>query len=120
MQAESSRPKPAARKLPAWTSLLGIALLGIALYWLHHIVGQYRWHDILAAIRAIPRAALARAAILAAAGYGCLTLYEVLGARYAGARLPYRRTASISFMAYGIGHTFGMNTLSGGAIRFRA
>jgi phosphatidylglycerol lysyltransferase len=92
----------------------------LALVWVHHLVGQYRWHDVLAGIHAIPRGALLRAAAFAVAGYACLTLYEVLGVRYVGAVLPYRRTALISFMAYGIGHTFGMNTLSGGAIRFRA
>ena len=40
--------------------------------------------------------------------------------QFAGARVPYPRIALISFMGYAIGHNVGMNTLSGGAIRYRA
>ncbi len=54
------------------------------------------------------------------AGYGCLTLYDALAVRFAGARVPYPRIALISFMGYAIGHNVGLNTLSGGAIRYRA
>ena len=54
------------------------------------------------------------------AGYGCLTLYDALGLRFAGAKVPYPRLALISFMGYAIGHNVGLNTLSGGAIRYRA
>ena len=108
------------RKVPAWTTLLGIALFGIALWWLHHVIGQYRWQDILAHMRAIRSSQLGSAVILTAAGYGVLTLYDALGLKFAGVRLPYPRLALVSFMGYAIGHNVGVNTLSGGAIRFRA
>jgi hypothetical protein len=39
---------------------------------------------------------------------------------FAGATVPYPRIALISFMGYAIGHNVGLNTLSGGAIRYRA
>ncbi len=58
--------------------------------------------------------------VLAWSGYGCLTLYDALGLRFAGARVPYPRLALISFMGYAIGHNVGLNTLSGGAVRYRA
>jgi phosphatidylglycerol lysyltransferase len=108
------------RKVPAWTTLLGIALFGLALFWLHHVIGQYRWRDILDHMRAIQTSQLMGAVLLTAAGYGSLTLYDALGLRFAGARVPYPRLALISFMGYAIGHNVGLNTLSGGAIRFRA
>src|ERR1700679_2961742 len=107
-------------KVPAWTTLLGIALFGLALFWLHHLLGQYRWRDILAQVHAIPASKVLRAVLLTCAGYGCLTLYDALAARFAGARVPYPRLALISFMAYAVGHNVGLNTLSGGAIRYRA
>jgi uncharacterized membrane protein YbhN (UPF0104 family) len=103
-----------APKVPAWTTLLGIALFGLALFWLHHLLGQYRWRDILAHVDAIPTAKLLRAALFTVAGYGCLTLYDALAVRFAGARVPYPRIALISFMGYAIGHNVGLNTLSGG------
>jgi len=92
----------------------------LALFWLHHIIGQYRWRDIFAHMQAIPNSRLMAAVLLTAAGYGCLTLYDALGLRFAGARVPYHRLALISFMGYAIGHNVGLNTLSGGAVRYRA
>ncbi|MEA3174511.1 MAG: phosphatidylglycerol lysyltransferase [Gammaproteobacteria bacterium] len=108
------------RRVPAWTTLLGIALFGLAVYWLHHLLGQYHLRDILERAKAIPTAKIWRAAILTCGGYGCLTLYDALAVRFAGARIPYPRVALISFMGYAIGHNVGLNTLSGGAIRYRA
>jgi uncharacterized membrane protein YbhN (UPF0104 family) len=108
------------RKVPPWTALLGVALFGLALYWLHHVLAEYRWQDILAHVDAIPTWRFLAAVALACAGYSCLTLYDALGLRFAGARVPYPRLALISFMGYAIGHNVGLNTVSGGAIRYRA
>ncbi len=100
--------------------MLGIVLFAVALYWLHHVLAQYRLLDILARMHAIRASRLAAAAAFACAGYACLTLYDALGLRFAGARVPYPRLALISFMGYAIGHNVGLNTVSGGAIRYRA
>src|ERR1700734_3250758 len=110
----------AAHKVPAWTALLGLALFGLALFWLHHLLGEYHWQDILARVHAISDVKLMRAALFTVGGYGCLTLYDALAVHFAGARVPYPRIALISFMGYAIGHNVGLNTLSGGAIRYRA
>jgi len=109
-----------ARRVPAWTTLLGIALFGLALFWLHHLLGQYRWRDVLAHVHAIPSEKLLRAAFFTVCGYGVLTLYDALAVHFAGARVPYPRIALISFMGYAVGHNVGLNTLSGGAVRYRA
>ncbi len=90
------------------------------MFWLHHLLGQYRWQDILARVHAIPDVKLLRGGLFTLAGYGCLTLYDALAVHFAGARVPYPRIALISFMGYAIGHNVGLNTLSGGAIRYRA
>ncbi len=100
--------------------MLGVALFGLALFWLHHVLAQYRWQDILAHVHAIRSSRLLAAVVLACAGYGCLTLYDALGLAFAGVRVPYPRLALISFMGYAIGHNVGLNTLSGGAVRYRA
>src|ERR1700691_4146923 len=109
-----------AHKVPAWTTFLGLALFGLALFWLHHLLGQYRWQDILVRVQALSPTKILRAALFTVAGYGGLTLYDALAVRFAGARVPYPRVALISFMGYAIGHNVGLNTLSGGAIRYRA
>ena len=100
--------------------MLGIALFGLALYFLHRLLGEYRWRDILQHVNAISTAKLLRAAFFSVAGYASLTLYDFLAVRFAGAKVPYPRIALISFMGYAIGHNIGLNTLSGGAVRFRA
>src|ERR1700733_9367661 len=110
----------AAHKVPAWTALLGLALFGLALFWLHHLLGEYHWQDILARVHAISDVKLMRAALFTVGGYGSLTLYDALAVRFAGARVAYPRVALISFMGYAIGHNVGLNTLSGGAVRYRA
>ncbi|MDP9082605.1 MAG: bifunctional lysylphosphatidylglycerol flippase/synthetase MprF [Pseudomonadota bacterium] len=109
-----------ARRVPAWTTLLGIALFGVALFVLHHLLGQYHWRDILAHVETIPTTKIWRAVFFTVAGYGFLTLYDALAVHFAGARVPYPRIALISFMGYAVGHNVGLNTLSGGAIRYRA
>ncbi len=109
-----------ARKVPAWTALLGIALFGAVVFWAHHLLGIYHWRDILKHVHAIPNTKVLRAAIFTCAGYGSLTLYDALAVRFAGARVPYPRVALISFMGYAIGHNVGLNTFSGGAVRYRA
>jgi phosphatidylglycerol lysyltransferase len=99
---------------------LGVALMGVAVFVLHHLLGQYHWRDILQRVHAISNAKLLRAAFFTCAGYGCLTLYDALAVHFAGAKVPYPRVALISFMGYAIGHNVGLNSISGGAIRYRA
>ncbi len=89
-------------------------------FWLHHLLGKYHWHDILARVQAISNTKLLRAAFFTCAGYSCLTLYDALAVHFAGARVPYPRVALISFMGYAIGHNVGFNSISGGAVRYRA
>jgi phosphatidylglycerol lysyltransferase len=109
-----------APKISIWSTLLGVALFGLAVFVLHRLLGQYHWRDILERVHAIPNAKLLRAAFFTCAGYGCLTLYDALAVHFAGAKIPYPRVALISFMGYAIGHNVGLNSLSGGAVRYRA
>src|SRR5450755_3634613 len=109
-----------APKVSIWSTLLGVALLVLVAFWLHHLLGKYHWHDILQRVQAISNTKLLRAAFFTCAGYGCLTLYDALAVHFAGARVPYPRVALISFMGYAIGHNVGFNSISGGAVRYRA
>jgi phosphatidylglycerol lysyltransferase len=109
-----------APKVSIWSTLLGVALLGVAVFVLHHLLGKYHWSDILARVQAISNTKLLRAAFFTFAGYSSLTLYDALAVRFAGARVPYPRIALISFMGYAIGHNIGLNSISGGAVRYRA
>jgi phosphatidylglycerol lysyltransferase len=94
--------------------------LVLVAFWLHHLLGKYHWRDILERVQAISNTKLLRAAFFTCAGYSCLTLYDALAVRFAGARVPYPRVALISFMGYAIGHNVGFNSITGGAVRYRA
>ncbi len=107
-------------RAPAWATWLGLALFLIAFFWLRHVLAQYHLRTILGGLLSLHADALVLAGVLTVCGYGCLTLYELLGLTFAGVRLPYSRVALTSFVAYAIGHNVGLNALSGGAIRYRA
>ncbi|MFT6389939.1 MAG: uncharacterized membrane protein YbhN (UPF0104 family) [Cellvibrionaceae bacterium] len=54
-----------------------------------------------------------------AMAYCALTLYEVLGLRYSGVTITYKRAASTALLAYSVGHNVGIAFLSGGAMCYR-
>ncbi len=91
----------------------------IALFVLHRLSGELHLRDVLAAAGGIEPRAIGSAALLTAASYATLTLYDVLALRQTGNRLPYRQVATTSFIAYAFGHNVGLVSFSSGAIRYR-
>jgi len=92
----------------------------VAAFWLaDHVLGQYRWADVVAQLGGIPRHALLAALLLTIGSYLTLTFYDGLALRYAGARLGWPKTAIASFCAFAVGHSIGFVALSGGSIRYR-
>ena len=86
---------------------------------LHHALGAYHLHDVLAAVRAIPGRAVLAAAALTAGSYFMLTLYDWLAVRYVQKPVSYARTALTSFVAYAFGHNLSLASFTGAAIRYR-
>jgi phosphatidylglycerol lysyltransferase len=101
--------------------LPGITLLIFALValGLRHELAQFRFSNVLAALRAIPRAALLGAVLCTALSYWLLGYYDVLALRYLGKLVPYGRVLFTSFIAYAFGHNFGIAAFTGGAVRYR-
>jgi phosphatidylglycerol lysyltransferase len=96
---------------------VGLLLFALALGLLTHELRQYHWHDVVAALRALPPVRLAAAAALTALNYLALTGYDVLGLRLVGRALPYGRTAFASFVSYVVAHNVGASFLGGAAMR---
>jgi hypothetical protein len=113
---------PLAPRRPA-TRLLGAAFaaaaVAVALYLLWRVLRRYSLEQIVASAGAIPTASLAAAALAAAGSYLVLTLFDFLGVRYTGHRLPWRKVALASFTALAIGHSIGLAALSSGTLRYR-
>ena len=108
--------KVVARRL---APLVGLVVFAIALVALHHTLRHYHIADIRQAWHTVSGSRILIALALVVCSYAVLTLYDVLGLRYAGERVPYRRVGLVSFIGWALSNSVGFSVLSGGAVRFR-
>ena len=99
--------------------LLIAALVGAAVWLLHHQLHAYQYSDIRRALRAMPATRVGLAIVLTAVSYWILTGYDLLALRHLDRRLPYGRTALASFLGYAFAHNVGVSVLGGAAPRYR-
>lgn len=99
-------------------AVVGLLLFALALGLIAHELRTYHWHEIEAAVRALPPRRVAAAIALTALSYLALTGYDVLGLRFVGRALPYAHTAFASFVSYVVAHNVGASFLGGAAMRF--
>lgn len=99
--------------------VIGVALLCVALWFLHRELAQSTLAAVLAHMAAIPTSALIASLACTIGGYLALTGYDAAAIRYVGRRLPYHRIALTSFMAFAVGHNVGVSPVSGGSVRYR-
>ena len=99
---------------------LSLAIMAAACVALFHLVREVDREKIVSALAATPARTVAIAAVLIAASYAALTLYDFFALRTIGrAHVPYRVAAFTGFVAYTIGHNLGATVFTGGAVRFR-
>ncbi len=110
---------PAGGYGPAIGAALGLAVFALAAWFLHRELANIHFAEVVERAHNIALGRITLAVLFACGSYLILTGYDALGVRYAGRRLPYRRTALTSFMAYAVGHNVGIAALSGGSIRYR-
>ena len=108
--------KSGVRHLPA---VLGVLLLGGAIYVVQKEFRNLKIEDIEHALEAIPDRTLAIAFLCNLVSYGILTFYDRLGTYYAGRSVSYVRVAFASFCAYALAHNLGFAAVSGAAVRYR-
>ncbi len=100
-------------------SLLAAGALALAAFLLQRTLRSYDSADILKSIAAVAPSRFAVICACALGSYACLTGFDTLGVRYAGAKLPYWRIAVVSMTSLSLGHSIGFAALSSGAIRYR-
>jgi phosphatidylglycerol lysyltransferase len=100
-------------------SLASLALLALALWWLHRELAHLRPADVRHAIAALPASALLAALAATAISYIALAGQDALALRLIGRSLPAPRVAATAFMATAVGHNLGFALVSGGAVRLR-
>ena len=100
-------------------AVFGVALLVGAVYVVQKEFRDLSAADIREAMAALPAGALAVAAGLTVVAYLVLTIYDKLGAVYAGRRVSWPRTMLASFCGYSLAHNLGFAAVSGAAVRYR-
>jgi phosphatidylglycerol lysyltransferase len=101
--------------IPAITLVI-VVLVGFGL---RRELEEFRFVNVLRSLKSIPGQALALAVGCTAVSYVLLGFYDVLALRYLNKRVPYSRTLFTSFIAYALGHNFGVAAFTGAAVRYR-
>jgi len=96
-----------------------VVVLAVMLQVLQHEIANLRYHDILRAFREVPRTQVVLAVFCTMLSYAVLPGYDFLALEYAGHRLPLRRIAYGSVVAYGLSQTLGFPAFTGGSVRVR-
>jgi phosphatidylglycerol lysyltransferase len=122
-------------KWPAWARTPGIPAIrnyksvvvfcvttlvfAFAIAVLRHTLAELQWASVLRHLRETPALAIVGCALCTIGSYGMLTLYDYVAVRAVKHPLSWLKIAPISFMAFGISHSVGLSSLSGGSIRYR-
>jgi uncharacterized membrane protein YbhN (UPF0104 family) len=99
---------------------LSITIIAIAAMVLYHTLHDINFSEVVAAIGAVEKHDVVRAALFVAAGYFTLTFYDLFALRTLGhAEIPYRIAALAGFTSYAVGHNVGASAFTAGAVRYR-
>ncbi|MCC7416893.1 MAG: bifunctional lysylphosphatidylglycerol flippase/synthetase MprF [Acidobacteria bacterium] len=109
----------AERARAALPALIGLVLFLASLAVLRAELRAMTWHGLVAAVTSTSPWRVAFAILLTAASYVVLTGYDFLAFAYLGKRLPARRIAATSLLAYAVSNNVGFGMLSGASIRYR-
>jgi len=100
-------------------ALLGLVVLGLAIWGIRMIAGQVTLEEVLADIRATPAHLLVAAAASAAVSYVVLVGYDWLATRHLGYSIRWPTLAAASFASFTMSHALGVTVLTGGTVRYR-
>lgn len=98
---------------------LGLALLGAALWALHHTLSEVHLQDVLRHLGAIPAGQILLAGALTATSYLAMTAYDRLGLIYIRHPLSWLKATQASFISYAFSNTIGLSLLTSGSVRYR-
>lgn len=117
--AEVPAVEPRSRGLAWLVPALAVIFFVAALWLVQHELRHYRYHQVMAAVQALPRTRLLLAVALTALNYLILTGYDFLALRYVARPLAYARTAFAAFAGYAVGQALGFPLLTAAPVRYR-
>lgn len=94
-------------------------LFAAGLFALHKLLAQVDLREVMAQVRGTPTTTLLLAFASTLGAYAALIGYDWSALRYIRKTLPLRTIALGGFLGYAFGNTIGLNTVSGGAVRYR-
>src|SRR5262245_43547327 len=103
----------------ALPAVIGVVLFFAALEVLRSELRAVTWPALMADVVGTSPWRLGIAILLTVGNYAVLTGYDFLAFAYLGKRLPWRRVAAASFLAYAIANNVGFAMLSGASVRYR-
>jgi uncharacterized membrane protein YbhN (UPF0104 family) len=109
-----------ARLRKAGGPLLGLVIVGLALWGLHGMLRDTSTDQIVAALATLPPLQALLAVGCTALSYIALTLYDRLSLRWLGLRWPWRRSAPGTALAYALGNVSFNALLIAGTLRYSA
>ncbi len=102
-----------------FSSLFGLLLLVFSLWTINHELREYNYRDVLNNLAAIPKSLLIASIGLTILGYFAIALYDILGFRYIGFSLSWKKIVFTNFISSVFSNTIGFALLTGSAIRYR-
>jgi phosphatidylglycerol lysyltransferase len=126
-EAVAQELPPDRRRRPAiaWDQLrkaapfITVLLFAGALWLLHLQLSGFRYRDVMAFLRELPRSRVVLASLATALGYIAMTGYDTLAFRHIRHPLPYRKIALASFAGYAFSNSLGFALLTGTPVRAR-
>ena len=107
-------------KPAAWIGpILGVALFSLAIWVLHRELAIYHFKDILHHVGSISTSRITAALLLTIAGYGIMTLYDLLALRYLKQSLAYVKIAMAAFIGAAFSNNIGLSMIAGASVRYR-
>jgi len=95
-----------------------LVFFAVAVWALQDSLLEYRYGDIVAAVRDLPSARLTLALAITACGYLVLAGYDLLGFRFVGRTLRLRELGLVSFVSNALGNSVGNVVVTGAAVRY--
>ena len=100
--------------------LIAGLLVGLGLWLFHHAWAGVRWHEVEAALAAMPVTRVILSFAFTLLGFAALGAYDVLAlACVAPGRVPRRLAAATGMVSYAFSNALGFHVLTGGSIRYR-
>ncbi|MEC4892633.1 MAG: lysylphosphatidylglycerol synthase domain-containing protein [Oscillatoria sp. PMC 1051.18] len=101
------------------TVLFSVLLLSLCGWVISRELKAYNYQDIANSLANLPRSRLLFSVLLAALGYGIMTISDALAVRYVRHPLPWYKTTLAALTSVTISNSLGFALVTGSAIRYR-